>query len=81
MPAQPVLRKCLACGQEDDHPRHGLILQVAPELIVAEMHLDCCAQVRGCESCAAQVAGADGKTGDAMRAHIVNYHAEQGATA
>lgn len=71
------IRKCLGCGQEDDHPRHGLILQIAPELLVAEMHLDCCAQIRGCESCAEQTAGAEGKTGDDLRAHIGAFHANK----
>lgn len=72
-----VLRTCLACGQEDNHPHHGVVLQIHPELIVASMHLDCCAQVRNCDSCRAQTAGANGKTGDEMRAHIASFHAAQ----
>lgn len=74
-----VKRLCSRCNQRDDHPHHGVIIQLQPELIVESMHLDCCAEARGCESCAAQVADAVGKTGDAMREHIVAFHAGRGA--
>lgn len=79
--AEPVverpLRTCVICKQTDDHPRHDEIVQLAPELVVASFHLDCHALLDPpCESCAAQVAGADGVTGDAMRAHIVNVNKE-----
>lgn len=73
-----MLRTCLACSQTDDHPRHEILLQVQPELLVAGMHLDCCAQVRGCESCKAQTEGAAGKTGEAMRQHIIEFNQSQG---
>lgn len=71
------LRTCVVCRQTDDHPRHDEIVQLAPELIVASFHLDCHALLDPpCESCTAQVAGSDGATGDAMRAHIVNQNKE-----
>lgn len=68
-PERP-LRTCVACTAQDDHPRHDVILQLAPEYVEVSWHLDCHA-IAGCESCAAQTAGADGATGDAMRAVIV----------
>lgn len=70
-------RTCVLCRQTDDHPRHDEILQLAPELVVASFHLDCHALMDPpCESCAAQTAGADGATGDDMRAVIANNSKE-----
>lgn len=65
-------RLCVGCRQTDDHPRHDEVLQVQPEMVVASWHLDCCALIKGCVSCAEQVEGADGKTGQAMREHVIN---------
>lgn len=66
------LRTCVGCKQTDDHPRHDEIIQIQPELQVASWHMDCCALVKGCETCAAQTAGADGLTGDDLRNHIIS---------
>lgn len=68
---------CAICRQADDHPRHDEILQLSPELIVASFHLDCHALLDPpCESCAGQVAGSNGVTGEAMRNHIINQNKE-----
>lgn len=66
------IRLCVGCKQSDDHPRHDEIIQIAPELIEASWHLDCCALIKKCESCAARIVGAEGKTGNEMRSHIVS---------
>lgn len=77
VPPRPQ-RVCVICRQTDDHPRHDEILQLTPDLIVASFHLDCHALLDPpCESCAAQVAGSDGVTGAAMRAHIVGAPVNQ----
>ncbi len=80
-PAEPdapelAVRTCVGCTQTDTHPRHDVIIQIAPELQVASWHLDCHALVTGCESCIGQTVGSDGKTGEDMRAHIVNQNKE-----
>ncbi len=71
-----AVRTCVGCTQTDTHPRHDVIIQLAPELQVASFHLDCHALIAGCESCAQQVAGSNGVTGEAMRNHIVNQTRE-----
>lgn len=70
-----MLRTCMACGQTDDHPRHSLIIRLQPELVEEEMHKDCCVRERGCRQCWSEISGADGKTGDELRAHITAHHA------
>jgi hypothetical protein len=65
--ANPV-RTCLACGQTDDHPRHVVGL---PDGNDVNYHFDCCAIVKGCETCTPTVDSAGGKKGDDLRAHIV----------
>lgn len=68
-----LFRPCNGCGQTDDHPRHH---HVTPDDRPDELfHLDCHAAL-GCECCAAQVEGAEGKTGEAMRQHIVGLGSE-----
>lgn len=76
-PADPGLptRTCIGCTQSDTHPRHDVIVQLAPEYVEVSWHLDCHA-IAGCESCAAQTAGANGATGDAMRAHVIAQNQE-----
>lgn len=63
---RPV-RSCLGCGGEDDHPRH--LVDVGDPNVDVAWHLDCHARA-GCDSCAGQVAGADGVTGADMLAHL-----------
>lgn len=73
--AHPV-RPCVACKVFDDHPRHVVVDPLNPgneEL----MHMDCCRDTRGCGVCAAQLAGADGKTGDDLRIHLESLAAKQ----
>jgi hypothetical protein len=59
------VRGCVACGQEDDHPRH---VTATPAGSVA-VHQDCHAAM-GCAVCRATVDSADGRQGDALREHI-----------
>lgn len=59
------IRSCVACGQEDDHPRH---VTATPAGSVP-VHMDCHAAM-GCEVCAATVGTADGRQGDELREHI-----------
>lgn len=63
---RPV-RSCIGCGGEDDHPRH--VIDVGDPNADVAWHLDCHARA-GCDSCAAQTAGADGATGADMLAHL-----------
>lgn len=63
------VRLCPICGQTDDHPRHVIAL---PDGVDVARHMDCCAMVTGCEVCTAQIAGASGVTGEALRTHLVS---------
>lgn len=62
-----VLRKCIYCSQEDDHPKHERIL---PGFVSVYGHMDCCAQATECELCVPVVDAANGKCGDDLRDHI-----------
>lgn len=62
-------RTCIGCGQTDDHPRH--VIDVGDPDAVVTWHMDCHVIATGCETCTAQTAGAEGKTGDELVAHIV----------
>lgn len=64
-----VLRTCIYCNQEDDHPKHE---QIHPGMVSVYAHKDCCAQITDCPLCGPQVAGANGKRGDDFRDHILN---------
>lgn len=66
--SNPV-RPCLGCGQSDDHPRHQVVLP--PDMTSVYWHMDCHAQVTGCEICKPVVQSAQGKTGDDFRKHIM----------
>lgn len=60
---------CLGCSKTDDHPRHQEML---PDGNMVGYHLDCCAIVRNCESCRAQLAdGPEGAQGDELRAYLI----------
>lgn len=61
------VRGCVACGQEDDHPRHVIAQGDAS----VPWHQDCHAAM-GCEVCKATVDSADGIKGDELRAHILS---------
>lgn len=62
------IRPCHGCGSYDDHPRH---IHAQPNGVDQLMHLDCCAAA-GCPdgTCAKQIKGANGATGDKLRAHL-----------
>lgn len=60
------IRGCVACGQEDDHPRH---VTATPAGSVP-VHMDCHAAM-GCEVCRQQIADADGVQGDDLRTHLI----------
>jgi hypothetical protein len=63
-------RPCIGCGQVDDHPRHVV---ATPDGNAAPWHMDCHARsANGCEVCAAQIAGAGGATGEALREHLLS---------
>lgn len=64
-----VTRKCIYCRQEDDHPKHE---QVLPGHVSVYGHMDCCAEITGCELCGPIVATAEGKRGEDFRAHIID---------
>jgi hypothetical protein len=59
------VRGCIACGKEDDHPRH---VTATPAGSVP-VHMDCHAAM-GCEVCAATVSTAKKLKGDDLREHI-----------
>lgn len=70
-------RTCVGCKKRDDHPRHDDVLQVQPELRIASWHKDCHAIIAGCAQCVAETAGAEGKTGEAMRQHVLEFYAKK----
>lgn len=64
------LTTCLACGQTDDHPKHSVMVDPAGGW--ADWHLDCHAQVTGCEDCSRRIAGRpDGATGAQLLEHLL----------
>ena len=63
-----MMRTCIGCTQTDDHPRHVIGLSDGTEVT---WHMDCHALATGCESCAAQKAGAEHLVGDEFRAHVL----------
>ena len=63
------VRSCLACGQEDDHPRHVVV--IPPDMAEVPWHFDCHAAITNCESCTVVVKTAKGKTGEDLRTHIM----------
>lgn len=64
-----VDRKCLYCSQSDGHPKHET---VHPGLVSVWAHMDCCAEVTGCEICKSLVDKAEGKRGEELRNFIMN---------
>lgn len=62
----PRVRGCIACGQEDDHPRH---VTATPAGSVA-VHMDCHSAM-GCDTCTQQISGAKGTQGDQLRTHLI----------
>lgn len=69
MSVNPV-RPCWGCSVFDDHPRHVVVLANGAD---EPMHVDCCADRRGCQVCAQQIADvAPGTVGQAMREHLLS---------
>lgn len=64
-----AVRKCIYCGQEDDHPKHETIHR---GWVSVYSHYDCCAEVTGCDLCSPVVAKAEGKRGEELRDFIMN---------
>jgi hypothetical protein len=64
------VRSCLGCGQDDDHPRHMLV--IPPDMTEVPWHMDCHAKVTNCELCVSSIEGAKDKTGDDLRDHILS---------
>jgi hypothetical protein len=58
------IRLCIGCGQRDDHPRHVIHKQ-------QPWHMDCHVLSTGCATCKRQITGAEGKTGDELREHLM----------
>lgn len=59
------IRFCVACKQADDHPRHEIAgTNGADSMTDGPMHMDCCAEARGCALCAAQLERARVATGE-----------------
>lgn len=64
-----VLRRCLYCSLEDDHPKHETI---HPGFVSAWAHITCCAEVLKCELCTPVAKAANGKRGEELREFILN---------
>lgn len=64
-----IERQCIYCNQTDDHPKHET---VHPGMVSVYAHIDCCARITDCPVCTQSVKGAEGKRGDALRAHILS---------
>lgn len=65
-----IARTCLGCGVHDTDPKD--LVRVDAEGTLVAWHMDCHAAVAGCEVCARQIKGADGATGEALRAHLTS---------
>jgi len=69
--AERPQRYCDGCSEVDDHPRHiiGVANHPSQDRSPEQWHLDCHA-AHGCDSCAARLAGASGRTGAELMAHF-----------
>ena len=65
-----MIRPCLGCGQEDDHPRDVVGLSDGSTVY---WHHDCHAHA-GCQSCQWLVAHKGKLKGDKWREHIASFH-------
>lgn len=48
-------RPCYGCETFDSAPRHEIIDQSGADTRGGPMHMDCCAELRGCEVCRLQL--------------------------
>lgn len=69
MAVLPV-RPCIACGQQDDHPRHEVVIGDGTHTSVF-WHMDCHVLAADCPTCKAQLADANGVQGHELRTHLV----------
>jgi hypothetical protein len=72
-----MMRPCFGCLVFDDHPRHEIVGAAGEPLpgdaINGPMHMDCCADKRGCAICARARRGlAPEVIGDAFREHVLS---------
>lgn len=69
-------RPCYGCQVFDDHPRHIIVTTVGGD--EEPMHMDCCAEKRGCQVCADRRAGVDASVvGDEFRQHLLGLNPVQ----
>lgn len=61
-----LIRNCIGCGQEDDHPRHIVVNVDGSE---SPWHHDCHARSTG--NAVSKAIADSGLTGDELRQHIV----------
>ena len=62
-------RKCIACEQTDDHPRH---VAVAPDGSDIPWHMDCHVLATSCPICMEMLSDAPAKAkGDTLREHLM----------
>lgn len=68
--ADNPVRPCWGCETFDSDPRHVIVLDNGTD---EPMHVDCCADKRGCQVCAGNLAGiTPGTTGEALREHLLS---------
>jgi hypothetical protein len=70
-------RPCWGCETFDDHPRHEIAAAAGDppledNLLNGPMHMDCCADLRGCAICARARSGVGAEViGQAFRDHLL----------
>lgn len=65
-----VTSTCLGCGQDDDHPKHVVVITADHESVA--FHMDCHSRFSNpCDICTSQIAGANGATGEALRNYLI----------
>lgn len=72
--ADNPVRPCWGCMVFDSDPRHEIIdPETGADVAGGPMHVDCCAEKRGCASCAYQRQGLDPSViGEAFRQHVLS---------
>jgi hypothetical protein len=69
-PPAVVQTTCIGCGQNDNHPKHVVVIDDTHESVA--WHMDCHSRASTpCPVCTTQTAGASGVTGDDLRAHLI----------
>ncbi|MGI5247779.1 hypothetical protein [Dactylosporangium sp. CA-139066] len=71
--ADNPVRPCFGCRTFDDHPRHEIVGPDGSDLVGGPMHMDCCAEIRGCQICASRREGLPAHViGDEFRDHLLS---------